>query len=115
MSRNRLFANGRHLSLPVPVGTKSGDPVAVGQIGGVALEDRDSTGETTVDRRGVYALTVKAVNGAGNSAIAAGDKLFFVEADTPKLSKKDTGVFFGYALKAVAAGATATIPVALGA
>lgn len=115
MSKNRLYANGRNLPLPVPVGTKSGDPVAVGQIPGVALEDRDSAGETTVDRGGVYTLAVKAVNGAGNSVIAVGDKLFFVEADSPRLSKKDTGVFFGYALKAVAAGATATIPVAIGA
>ncbi len=114
MAKNRVFAESRKLSLPVSAGTVSGDPVAVGQLTGVALIDRTSAGNATVDRRGVYSLAVQAVNGAGNSAVAVGDELYHTAADATKLSKKNTGIFFGYALEVIAAGTTATIRVALG-
>ena len=112
MATNKVQA-GNVLRLAVPDGTASGDPVVVGQIAGVALLDRDSDGYSQVDTVGVYNLSVKGVDGAGNSAVAIGDAIYYVDADTPKLSKKNTGVLFGYALGTVAAGATATIPVLL--
>jgi predicted RecA/RadA family phage recombinase len=104
---------GRRLFLTVGTGVKSGDPVVVGQIAGVALIDADASGMATVDTQGVYSLSVKAVDSAGNSAVAVGDAIYYVDADTPKLSKKDTGVLFGYALETIAAGQTATIKVKL--
>lgn len=113
MAKNMIYDQARKLSLPVSSGVVSGDPVAVGQIPGVALTDRDSSGNATVDMGGAYKLSVKGINGSGNSAVAVGDKIYFVSGDTPKLSKKDTGVLFGYALTAVDSGATATIAVKL--
>ncbi|HDM08701.1 MAG TPA: DUF2190 family protein [Candidatus Omnitrophica bacterium] len=89
----------------------SGDPVAVGEIVGVALTDTDSDGKVAVLTKGVFKLSVKGVDGAGNSAVAIGDYIYYVAADDPKLSKKDSGTLFGIALGTVAAGATGTIPV----
>lgn len=114
MALNRARANGRKVYVPVVANTVSGDPVAVGQLPGVALIDRDADGKATVDTKGVYNLSVKAINGGGNSAVAVGDRIYLVLADTPKLSKKDTGVLFGTALEAITSGSTATIEVRLG-
>ena len=116
MAKNRVFATGRQLSLvPTdPANPASGDPVVVGQLGGVALTGRRSDGTVTIALDGVFELPVRGVDGAGNSAVAVGDIVFYVAADTPKLSKKNTGVRFGYALGTVTAGGTATIPVRLG-
>lgn len=116
MAKNRHFANGRKLALAAtdPTTPASGDPVIVGQIPGVALTNERTAGDTSVDTEGVYDLSVKGIDGGGNSAVAVGDILFYVAADTPKLSKKNTGVRYGYALGAVVSGATTTIPVKLG-
>lgn len=113
MAKNRKFASGRNLVLAVPANTVSGDPVAVGQIPGVALIDRNADGNATVDTGGCYMLSVKGIDGSGNHAIAQGDPIYHVQADTPKLSAKATGVLFGYALEAVGSGATKTIAVRL--
>lgn len=114
MAKNIRFQTSNQLSVPVPDGTVSGDPVVFGDRGGVALTDRRADGNATVKFDGVADVSVKAVNGTGNSAVAAGDVLYLVAADIPKVSKKDTGVRYGVAMGAVAAGATATIPVRLG-
>jgi len=114
MAKNRSFPNGRQLSLVAdnPASPVSGDPVRVGTLVGVALTDERSDGTTTIDFGGVYALSAKGIDNAGNSAIAVGDKLYYVDATTPKISKNNvTGTLAGYALQAVNAGATATIRV----
>lgn len=41
MAKNIIFREGNHLSLPVPENTKSGDPVRVGGLNGVAVTDRN--------------------------------------------------------------------------
>ncbi|ATW24159.1 DUF2190 family protein [Candidatus Formimonas warabiya] len=112
MAKN-FVQEGRRLFLTAGSGVKSGDPVAVGQIAGVAVADVDSNNQTTVDTEGVYKLSVKGIDGSGNSAVAIGDAIYFVSGDTPKLSKKATGVLFGYSLGTVDSGATAIIPVKL--
>lgn len=116
MAKNRVYAEGRQLSVAVtdPDTPASGDPVVVGQLPGVALTDERPDGTTTVAFEGVFELPVRGVDSAGNSAVAVGDILYYVAADTPQLSKKNTGVRFGYALGTVTAGATATIPVKIG-
>jgi len=91
----------------------SGDPVCVGEIVGVALTDTDADGKVRVKRSGVFELSVKAVDSAGNSAVAVGDAIYYVDGDDPPLSKKDSGVLFGYALETITGGQTATIQVAL--
>jgi hypothetical protein len=67
-------------------------------------------GKTTVDFGYIVAdLSVKGINDAGNSAVAIGDLIYYVDADTPKLSKKTAGYLFGVAMEAVTSGATDTI------
>jgi hypothetical protein len=83
---------------------------------GVALTDEgdggNASGYTTVDfGPRVVEVSVKGVNDSGNSAVAAGDAIFYTDEDTPVLNKKSSGVFFGFALEGVSSGETATIQV----
>lgn len=120
MAINNVFAHTKARSLVCtdPATPAKGDPVVAGQQPGVALTSEATAGgligETTVALDGQFELSVKGIDGGGNSAVAAGDILYYVAADTPKLSKKNTGVRFGYARGAVASGATTTIPVEIG-
>ena len=115
MATNKVFEDGEKLSLVVtdPASPVSGDPVRIGEMTGVATTDERTDGTTSVDFGGVYDLSVKGINGAGNSAVAVGDQLFYVDADTPKISKKATGRVVGFALETVTSGSTATINVRL--
>jgi hypothetical protein len=101
--------------VPSDGGATPNAPARYGTMTGVSL-----TGTTTIagDSKATIAfgpvealLSVKGVDAGGNSAVAVGDKLYYVDADTPKISKKVAGTFFGYALEAVTSGATATIRV----
>lgn len=99
-----------------PTTPTSGSPVRYGLLTGVALVDEGDGGniatETTVDFGArEWNLSVKGVNDSGNSAVAVGDAIFYVDADTPKLSKKSSGYFFGIANAVVLTGATTTIRV----
>jgi predicted RecA/RadA family phage recombinase len=116
MAKNMVFEHGTKFSAVCsdPGTPKSGDPVLIGQIPAVATTNERADGTTSVDTEGVWSLSVKGVDGSGNSAVAAGDIIYYVAADTPKLSKKATGVRYGYALDAVTSGSTATIRVKLG-
>lgn len=96
-----------------PTVPASGDPVRIGSFCGVAVANEQSDGKTVVRLRGVVNVSVKGIDGSGNSAVAVGDKIYYVDADTPKLSKKATGTFFGYALGSITAGSTAAIDVLL--
>lgn len=118
MSTNLIMPDAFKLSVACsdPTTPASGGPVRFGNLTGVAVTDEaeggNATGKTTVDfGQAVYDLSVKGVDGSGNSAVAVGDALFYVDADTPKLSKKATGYFFGFALEGVGSGSTATIQV----
>lgn len=118
MADNLVFENPRVLSVVCsnPTTPASGDPVRFGYLCGVAVTDESAggnpTGYTSVDfGHAVYDLSVKAVDDDGNSAVAVGDALFYVDADTPKLSKKQTGYFFGFAMEIVTTGSTGTIQV----
>lgn len=111
MAKNEV-SNATRRKLAVPSGTVSGDPVAVGSLVGVAETDRDSDGNAIVCiAPRIWRLSVKGVDGSGNSAVAVGDKLYYNSGDTPKINKKTAGVAFGEALEAVSSGATATIEV----
>lgn len=118
MATNRIFENTDRLTVTVthPAAPNSGDPCRWGERVGVALNDEvehgDLTGKTTVQFDGVFDVSVKGIDGSGNSTVAVGDKLYYTDADTPPLSKKATGRYAGYAMEAVTSGATATIRVA---
>lgn len=58
MALNQRYTNALHISLPVPSGTKSGDPVQVGQISGVAQIDRQEDGTATVWLDGSWDIEV---------------------------------------------------------
>lgn len=99
-----------------PTTPQTGAPVRYGYLTGVALTDEGEGGniatETTVDfGQAVWDLSVKGVDDGGDSAVAVGDAIFYVDADTPNLSKKVSGYFFGIALETVTGGATSTINV----
>jgi predicted RecA/RadA family phage recombinase len=119
MATNQTRENGRHLRVtPSNGGATSGAPLRYGALAGVAETDVDDDGITTADFGGVYELSVKGVDGGGNSAVAPGDAIYYVDGDTPKLSKKTAGTLIGYAYaplgatgNLIAAGATATINV----
>jgi len=96
-----------------PTSPSSGDPVRMGDFCGVAAADESSDGKTPVVRRGVVDVSVKAVDEDGDSAVALFDPIYYVDADTPKLSKKDSGKLFGFALETISAGSTDTINVLL--
>jgi hypothetical protein len=115
MATNRKFRDGYVTrDMAVPSGTVSGQPIVCGQIPGVALIDRKADGRATCQLDGSFLLSVKGIDGSGNAAVAEGDILYHTVADTPPLSKKATGVRFGYAEAAVGSGATATISVKVG-
>lgn len=121
MATNRRYATGQHISVACshPATPASGQPVRVGPLVGVAETSERTDGSTTVDfGPAVYALSTKGVNDSGNSAVAVGDQLFYVDSDigsgTGFLSKKDTGRYAGVALEAVDSAATTTINVLIG-
>jgi predicted RecA/RadA family phage recombinase len=115
MAKNLKYGDVKGLAVVCsdPATPASGDPVRYGEMTGVALADEYADGETPVDFTpgNVWELSVKGIDGSGNSAVAAGDKLYYVDADTPKISKKATGRFFGFAKGTVTSGATATIEI----
>lgn len=120
MSKNDVFigeVTSLNLICSDPATPASGDPVLCGQIPGVAATAERVDGTTSVDLKGVFALSVKGVTtSASASAVAVGDAIYYVPGNTPKLSKAvgDSGaVLFGYALAAVGSGLTATISVLL--
>lgn len=104
--------DGKLLYLTVGSTIVAGDPVVVGNaIRGVAQTSYDANSKAVIDTEGVFDLSVQAVDDAGNSAVAIGDRIYYTAADTPKLSKKKSGKFFGVALETVTTGQTATINV----
>lgn len=110
MALNRVFAqNNKTMTLPVASGKLSGDSIAVGQIPGVLLTDRDADGYATVQMDGVFTLPVEAVS----TNVVPGTILYW-DAVAPFLSNVNTGVRFGYSLGNVTAAATTSIRVQVG-
>lgn len=62
MAKNEIFRHGDHMSLPVPSGTKPGDPVKVGALNGVAQtavnEGGNPEGHASVWLSGVHTFPV---------------------------------------------------------
>lgn len=118
MSTNIVKEPGWRLSVVCtdPTAPASGDPVRYGAMTGVAETDEGAGGNISTETTVYFGpcvvdMSVKGVDDSGNSAVAVGDAIFYVDADTPKLSKKATGYFFGFALEAITSGSTDTINV----
>ncbi len=112
MAKNYI-QKGDTLDLTIAAGAASGAPVMAGNIPAVVLATIAAAGHGACRRIGVFDLSVKAINDAGNSAVAIGDAIYYTAADTPVLSKKSSGKLFGYALEAIDTGETDTINVLL--
>ncbi len=111
MAGNMVMKYGRYIEV-AKADVDSEDPVVVGNITGVATTDTDSSGNVSIDREGVYDLSVKAIDLSGNTKVAIGDVIYYVDGDTPKLSKKASGIPFGIALETISTvGGTSTINV----
>lgn len=118
MATNIIKQPGWNLSVVCssPTTPQTNDPVRLGEMTGIALTDEGEGGniatETTVYfGPGVFDMSVKGVDDSGNSAVAVGDTIYYVDADTPKLSKKASGYFYGFAMETVGSGSTDTINV----
>lgn len=112
--KNQAQEEIKTLRLTVGAGVLAGDVVMVGKICGVAETDYSAVdGKATLRIVGSYKLSVKGINDAGNSAVAVGDRIYWLTGDTPQCSKKASGQLVGIALGAVIAAATTTIEVAL--
>lgn len=120
MAKNQVFKYVDTLSLPVPEGTKSGDPVQVGVLVGVAETDRAIRSDTGADAwdetygggngegfasvglKGAYSLKV-------TGALEIGQAVYF-NAAGDALTATAGGRRFGVALTTKGAGeGTATV------
>lgn len=120
MATNIRYEDGDQIgdlapTAPTSTTILSGQACLLGSLPAVALTDADDTvgngGKCTLKFNGVADLPVKGET-TTNAAIAAGDILYL---DGSVVNKDSTnGVRFGYALGAVASGATTTIPVKIG-
>ncbi|HLF28217.1 MAG TPA: capsid cement protein [Anaerolineae bacterium] len=107
-----------NMKVAVPVGTVAGDPVEIVDLHGVALTTRDGDGKATVKFPFAYVAkhTVEAVNNAGDSAVAIGDKLYYDTAADIKINKDGAnGKGYGYALETIDAGGSDAIKVGVAA
>lgn len=131
MATNRLYPMGE-LNLPKAIAVAadartsnfalSNDPVLIGKIPGVALEDADSVGSVVVQSDGIFSLLVAGIDDSGSSGadanvtVKSGDEIFFDKTKAPPLSKRSSahgGTHFGYAfgdagVTLVASGNTTT-------
>ena len=115
--QNQKYSDTNNIRVKI-AGLSSGNPgvfnTAMGGTSYVAVSGTDSEGFTTVVTRGVFDLEVEARDSGGSSDIVDFDMLYFDDADTPKISKDDTGTLFGIALTdgaTITGGTTSTIKV----
>lgn len=99
MAKNRRLDKALHLSLPVPTGVKSGEPVAVGALRGLAITDRRADGTATVWLDGSADYTVT------GAVATVGLPIYITSARALNTTATDNQLF-GYSLgtKAAAAG-----------
>lgn len=119
MATNEIFEPVGTLSLPVPNGTVSGQPLVLfGRIPCVALTDDggggnpDNYATVALNPAWVFDISVKGENDIGSAAVAVGDAVY---RDTDAEFNVDAanGTLFGIALETVSSGATSTIRVLL--
>ena len=121
MAKNLSLSCVDTISLPVPVGTASEDPVLAGTtpsatagIRGVALTDiggglpANPAGYATVSTKGSYRVLVDTTA----VALAIGDPVYYNLAGNI-LTSDNTDVFWGYALEALAITSNEVIDVVI--
>lgn len=110
MANNIRFEHTIRLTLPVVAGTVSGSSVLVGTIPGVAVTDRDTNGNATVQIAGG---TVADVTLASAVVTAPGTTLYITGATPGVISATSAAnsAVYGAALAIKASGAAAVVPV----
>jgi hypothetical protein len=83
------------------------------KLPGVVMEDIANSGTGFMRIKGMFELTVKGEDGAGDAAIAAFDKLY-IDTDGELNADSTNGDYFGIALEAVTSGASTAIDVLVG-
>jgi predicted RecA/RadA family phage recombinase len=127
MATNKAYEQAWNLRIAVPSTVKSGDPLLVGKLPGVAETDYSSTdGCATVCFHGAYTLSVlgsTAASPVSGSALKTGDPVYAEGGTTDSttnvttgftLDKATGGVLFGNVLGAVGSAATVSVAVKLG-
>jgi predicted RecA/RadA family phage recombinase len=100
MAKNRVFEDGKQLTLPVLAGVVSGSPVVVGMIAGVALTSRDSNGNATVQTDGVFLVSVT------GALASVGLPVYITSATGALVVAPGAGIqLFGHTLDTKGAGA----------
>jgi predicted RecA/RadA family phage recombinase len=101
MAKNRVFESGKKLTLPVQAGVVSGSPVIVGMIPGVALTNRDSNGNASVQTGdGVFLLSVT------GALASVGLPVYITSATYALVVAPGAGIqLFGHTLDTKGAGA----------
>lgn len=99
MAKNRRLDKALHLSLPVPAGVLSGEPVSVGAFRGLAITDRRADGTATIWLDGSADYTVT------GAVASVGLPIYITSARALNTTATDNQLF-GYSLgtKAAAAG-----------
>ncbi|WP_166345093.1 DUF2190 family protein [Phytoactinopolyspora limicola] len=101
MATNSAFHLADQLSLPVPAGTESNDPVKVGDLVGVALTDRGTEGNepthATVKLTGAFHLVV-------DGAIADVGDPVYIDGDGDLTATASGNDLFGHALETKGVG-----------
>ena len=113
MARTRV-QDGNNLTLTHAnlAGRTSGQPVVVGQLSGIMLNNASAANRGTFATEGVHRVSVRGHNGTANTAVAVGGTLTYVHG-AAFLDLNPGNVLFGYALEPVVSGATTTIEVLL--
>lgn len=89
MAKNQGYEHGRKIALPADKAYKSGDPVKIGSITGVAIIDAAKDEKVTIWRDGSYTFPV-------DKAVTVGAPVYITSG---KITAEGTDVF-GYALNA---------------
>lgn len=115
MATNRVREKATRLSLPVPSGTVSGDPLVIGALPCVAVVDRSAwtPNAASVQTDGSWTYEVIGEDDGGNEAVALG-AIVYLQPDGTLSLDAVAGKRFGYALEPVASGATTEIEVKVG-
>lgn len=112
MARNEVFKDADYLSLPVEVGTLSGDPVRIGELNGVAQTDEptewhathgawdqhpsgNKNGYSSIALKGAFRIPV-----AGTGELEVGDPVYWDDVDGGVTADgiAGTDAVFGHAL-----------------
>ena len=104
MARNEHFRDADKLSVPVPPGVKSGEPVMIGPLPGVAVTDRDdATGMASVWFCSAWDLPV-------TGAITAVLQKVYITPERSLTATATGNLRWGYALELKGSG-VGTVPV----